>query len=155
MEYQSNETTHAVGEVKLTYTRREEICDTKVRTSADINEVFQHFADKDTIEFDETAAVISLDAAQRVTSYYVVSIGGQVKAQVDIRKVMCFALLTNAKAIALCHNHPSGSLIPSKQDDELTNAVRRASVTLDISLLDHVIITKNSGYYSYADHGRI
>ena len=64
------------------------------------------------------------------------------------------ALLANATNIALAHNHPSGNLRPSREDDRLTDKVKQAAKLLDITLIDHVIVT-NDGYYSYQDEGRL
>jgi len=52
-----------------------------------------------------------------------------------------------------CHNHPSGNLKPSQSDIRLTNKIKKASELLDIKLLDHLIITPNQEYYSFADEG--
>ncbi len=60
----------------------------------------------------------------------------------------------NASSIILSHNHPSGSLSPSKVDIELTSKLKKAGETLDIKVLDHVIISCE-GYYSFADEGAI
>lgn len=56
--------------------------------------------------------------------------------------------------MVLCHNHPSGNLRPSREDDRLTESLRQAAVTVNLRLLDHVIVTDGK-YYSYADEGRI
>ena len=57
-------------------------------------------------------------------------------------------------SMVLCHNHPSGNLRPSREDDRLTESLRQAAVTVNLRLLDHVIVTDGK-YYSYADEGRI
>ena len=98
--------------------------------------------------------VLLLNQAGRVIDSMLVSRGGLASASVDVRLIVREAIVRRATAVVLCHNHPSGNLIPSRQDDGLTTAVRQACYTMDISLLDHVIFT-DSGYYSYADHGRI
>lgn len=69
---------------------------------------------------------------------------------VDVRLVLKKALELNAIAIILCHNHPSGKLKPSNADKLLTNKLKIASETMDIKVLDHVIITEND-YFSFAD----
>jgi DNA repair protein RadC len=55
-----------------------------------------------------------------------------------------------AKGLILAHNHPSGSLKPSKADQQITSKIRQAAKILDIGLLNHIIIS-NEGYYSFAD----
>jgi DNA repair protein RadC len=64
------------------------------------------------------------------------------------------ALKANSCAIILSHNHPSGNLKPSRQDEELTQKIKQAGQLLDIKLLDHVIIT-NEAYFSFADEGLV
>jgi DNA repair protein RadC len=73
---------------------------------------------------------------------------------VDIRLLMKRALDLCASAILVAHNHPSGNLVPSDEDIELTNKIKRAGDFLDIRLIDHLIVFENQ-YYSLADEGRI
>ncbi len=84
----------------------------------------------------------------------VLSRGGLTETAVDIRLVVKHALLADATVIALCHNHPSGSLRPSRQDDELTRRTAKACSMMNLHLLDHIILT-DGAYYSYADEGRL
>ena len=122
-----------------------------IRTSRDIYDWFYPvMADKQV----EECHVLLLNQASRVIDSITVSKGGLASASVDVRCIVREAIVHRATAIAMCHNHPSGNLMPSRQDDGLTTAVRQACYTMDISLLDHVIFT-DGGYYSYADHGRI
>ena len=83
-----------------------------------------------------------------------IAMGGLTATTVDVRILCKQALLHNATAIALCHNHPSGSLTPSRQDDNLTRQVREAAQTLGIRLIDHIIVSTR-GYYSYNDQGKL
>lgn len=83
-----------------------------------------------------------------------ISKGGISQSLVDIRIILREAILSSATSIVLCHNHPSGSLKPSGQDDKITERLRKASETMNIRLLDHLIISEQ-GYYSYADEGRL
>ncbi|MBO6187422.1 MAG: DNA repair protein RadC [Prevotella sp.] len=83
-----------------------------------------------------------------------VSHGGITEVSVDIRIIMREALLANTTILAACHNHPSGSLRPSKQDDALTNSIKAACDVMRIKFLDHIIIT-DGAYYSYHESGRI
>lgn len=81
-----------------------------------------------------------------------ISHGGISEVSVDIRIIMREALLAKATVIAVCHNHPSGSLRPSRQDDALTQSIRKAAEVMRIHFLDHVIIT-DGNYYSYHEQG--
>ena len=80
--------------------------------------------------------------------------GGISEVLVDIRILMKEALLANATIMAVCHNHPSGSLHPSRMDDELTQTLARACQLMHIRFLDHVIIT-DGAYYSYHEEGLV
>ena len=80
--------------------------------------------------------------------------GGITEVAVDVRIIMREALLANATILAVCHNHPSGSLRPSQQDNLLTESIHRACNTMRIHFLDHVIIT-DGHYYSYRESGRV
>lgn len=81
-----------------------------------------------------------------------VSQGGLTETAVDVRVIMREALLNNATVIAACHNHPSGNLRPSKADDELTQAIKKACECMRVKFIDHVIVT-NGNYYSYHEEG--
>ena len=80
--------------------------------------------------------------------------GGLSETSVDIRVVLKEALLANAVVVVLAHNHPSGSLNPSMYDDKITSTLKKACDTMNIRLIDHLIVTDN-GYYSYCDEGKI
>lgn len=83
-----------------------------------------------------------------------VSHGGITETAVDIRIVMKEAILNNATVLAACHNHPSGNARPSRQDDQLTERIRKACDIMRIYFLDHVIVT-DGAYYSYSEKGRL
>ena len=82
-----------------------------------------------------------------------ISHGGITETAVDIRIIMKEAVLANCTVLAVCHNHPSGNLKPSSQDDDLTKDIKRACGLMRIHFLDHVIITDGQ-YYSYHESGR-
>ena len=71
---------------------------------------------------------------------------------VDMRILFRKALEMKARSFVIAHNHPSGNIEPSNQDIELTRKIRKAGDTLDIILLDHLVITSH-GFYSFADYG--
>ena len=98
--------------------------------------------------------VLLLNQASKIIDKVKVSSGGLNAAAVDVRCILREALLKRASAIALCHNHPSGNIRPSREDDRLTQQVNQASQCMNIHLVDHVILT-DGAFYSYADEGRI
>lgn len=80
--------------------------------------------------------------------------GGIAETVADVRLILREALLAGASAIALCHNHPSGNPQPSGHDDSLTQRLKQAADTMNIRLVDHVIVCENT-YYSYNDNGKL
>ena len=83
-----------------------------------------------------------------------ISIGGITETSADIRIIMRDAVLNNATILAVCHNHPSGSISPSRQDDMLTQSIQKACQLMRIHCLDHVIVT-DGAYFSFHEAGKI
>lgn len=103
----------------------------------------------------ELAFAVYLSSSNGILRILNVGIGGIDSTLVDNRVVIGEALRLNATAIALVHNHPSGSIIPSKEDDKLTKSLQDACSLMNIRFIDHVIISSNGAdYYSYHDRGR-
>lgn len=100
----------------------------------------------------EVFAVLFLNRSNKVNHFQIVSEGGITGTVADPRIILKKALEENAVNIILCHNHPSGSLKPSKADEELTYKIKEAAKYFDIKVLDHVIVS-DDGYYSFADEG--
>lgn len=90
---------------------------------------------------------------QEITRSRITS-GSQTASVFDSHKILKRALLEEADGIVMCHNHPSGNLLPSAQDDSITHLLFEACRAVQIRLLDHVIVTTR-GYYSYRDEGRL
>ncbi len=93
-----------------------------------------------------------LNQSGKVIDRVRISIGGIAGTYVDIRVVMREALLHQATQLAVVHNHPSGNRKPSQEDRNLTARISKAAETMNIRLIDHVIICE-SCYYSFADEG--
>lgn len=83
-----------------------------------------------------------------------ISRGGISETSVDIRIIMKECVMNNATILAVCNNHPSGSLKPSRADEDLTQSIKRACQTMRIYFQDHVIVT-GSHYYSFHENGKI
>jgi DNA repair protein RadC len=96
--------------------------------------------------------VLFLNNSNKVVAKSQICKGGLSATIVDIRLVFKRALELASVAIVVCHNHPSGKLQPSTADAQLTQKIKEAGVTLDIKLLDHLIITEKA-YFSFADEG--
>lgn len=102
----------------------------------------------------EQAHVLYLNQNFRLIRTVKIGQGGITCTLVDVRIIMREAVLCNATVIALVHNHPSGSLTPSRDDDLLTQNVKKAASVMNIHLMDHVIIT-DGAYYSYRESGKL
>jgi DNA repair protein RadC len=100
----------------------------------------------------EVFAVIFLNRANKVRHFEIVSEGGITGTVADPRVILKKALEEDAVSIILCHNHPSGSLKPSRADENLTAKIKEAARFFDIRVVDHIIVSE-SGYYSFADEG--
>ena len=90
----------------------------------------------------------------RLIKKVLISHGVISEVSVDVRIIMREAVLSNATILAVCHNHPSGNISPSRADDQLTQAIKRASEVMRLHFLDHVIVT-DGNYYSYHEQGKI
>jgi len=100
----------------------------------------------------EVFAVLFLNRANKINHFEIISEGGITGTVADPRIILKKALEEDAVNIVLAHNHPSGSLKPSRADEELTNKIKEAARYFDIRVLDHIIVS-DLGYYSFADEG--
>ncbi len=98
--------------------------------------------------------ILHLNHGHKLISKECLSRGGIASTLVDIKLMMKGAVDKVSSGIILIHNHPSGNVFPSVQDNQLTQRVKQACQILDIKLLDHLIFTTN-GYYSYNDEGKL
>jgi len=120
----------------------------KVSSPSDIYAVLKRYANARTERF----VVLTLDGAHQVIKANIISIGLVNRTVVHPREVFYPAIVQNACAIVVSHNHPSGKLDPSPEDKDITDRLRSASEILGIALLDHVILGRG-GYYSFVEHG--
>lgn len=104
------------------------------------------------IEHIEEMYIILLNNANKSLGYSKISSGGTKGTLVDIKIIFQIALMGNASAFIIAHNHPSGNLKPSNSDVTLTKKIKAAGEIMDIKLLDHLILTKE-GFMSMVDEG--
>lgn len=100
----------------------------------------------------EVFAVLFLNRANKINHYEIISEGGITGTIADPRIILKKSLEHDAVSIILCHNHPSGSIKPSRADEELTRKIKEAASYFDIKVLDHIIVSED-GYFSFADEG--
>jgi len=146
---------YKLAEIQISYS-----CDVpkdkrrKIRSSTDAYVIAKAVWNMDTIELQEEFKILLVNRAQEVIGVYFLSKGGITSTIVDPKLVFGIALKCSACGIVLVHNHPSGALRPSSVDLELTRKLKKGGKLLEISVLDHIILTKD-GYYSFADEGHL
>ncbi|MBI4947121.1 MAG: JAB domain-containing protein [Bacteroidetes bacterium] len=141
-----------ISEIEINYKPLKKTSDlTKVTTSRDASDFFRQIW-SERMQYVEEFYVLLLNRSNLIIGYLKLSEGGTNGTVVDAKIVFQASLKANAQAIILCHNHPSGNLKPSEADIGLTKKIKQAGITMDIPVLDHVILTYE-GYFSFADEG--
>ncbi len=153
MERTPTERFSEVAEVELIYKSKVKASHRPLITSSkSAYEILLKAWDENKIEFVEQFKVLLLNRANKVLGVYEVSSGGVTGTVADPKLIFVAALKANASSLIIAHNHPSGNLKPSRQDEELTAKIKQAGEFLDIKVLDHLIVTPEA-YYSFADEG--
>lgn len=133
-------------------TRDEDVAsDAQIKSSTDIYNMMRVKLER--LEYEEFW-VLYLSRSNRVIFEECMSKGGVSGTVTDVRLILKRAIELLASGIILVHNHPSGNLRPSPDDDRITTKAKEAAKLLDINVLDHLIITPTN-YFSYNDNGRI
>ena len=125
-----------------------------IRCSQDVDRFLRTIWNEKTLELVEEFYVICLNGSHEAIGWVKVSTGGLNSTSIDPRIIFGVALQTASTAIIVAHNHPSGSLEPSRQDKEVTKMLKDAGKILNIKVLDHIILTKDSSY-SFEEHGML
>jgi len=142
-----------VSEITVTYNPNNQHHPT-ILCSIDAYVLFLSFFPKETIALQERFVVMYLNRSNKVLGIYTVSIGGITGTVADPRLILATGLKVAATAVMLAHNHPSGSLKPSQADLDITEKIKCAGKYLDISVIDHFIISPEDGkYLSFSDEG--
>jgi len=147
METNSSQT---IPQVTLRY-HRSAVLDFEIRDSVAAANAIRHAFSPDTIDYCESFVAIYIDGSGRPIGWHQISSGGMTFVAVDIRVIMSAALVAGATRIIVAHNHPAGTLKPSDDDKRMTEKIKAACEILDIALLDHLIITRES-YFSFSDN---
>lgn len=143
-----------ISEVKLVYRTKVKASERlQIKCSKDAYDIFMGSWDQDSIEHVEEFKVMLLTRSNRILGIATISKGGVSGTVTDVRIVMQLAIKSNASGIIICHNHPSGNMQPSESDTRITQKIKESGNIMDIQLLDHLIVTPDDGYYSFADNG--
>jgi DNA repair protein RadC len=125
----------------------------KFESSKDAADYARQFYGSD-IEMYESVFLILLNAANNTIGWVKVSQGGITGSVIDVKMIAKYSVQSLASSVILVHNHPSGNIMPSVEDDNVTKNVKEGLNLLDIRLLDHIILTEDR-YYSYSDDDKI
>lgn len=131
------------------YNSMKHVCCTKCT-----EKIIREFADTDRIDLKEFFWVLLFSNANRLLGISEIASGSTRGVVINIKEIVQLALLTNASAIIIAHNHPSGKLSISESDIKLTKKLQQVADVMEITLLDHVIITSES-YTSFAQKGML
>lgn len=123
----------------------------QIRSSTDSERFARLIWDEDDMAILERFYAVFLNAKNEPVSWAEISMGGQRGTVVDMKLLMGHAVLAVACGMIVYHNHPSGSVQPSSADVEMTSKLKECCKIHDIVLLDHLILSQNGGYYSFAD----
>lgn len=146
---------YKIAEIELVYRTNVKASQRpQVTTSKEVYQILMQCWDRNKIEFVEQFKILLLNRAGRVLGIFEVSSGGVSGTVADPKLIFSAALKANASSLILAHNHPSGNTAPSEADRSLTRKVKEAGKLLEISVLDHVIVT-TEGYRSLADEGEM
>ena len=141
-----------VAEIQVSYRTKIKASERrKVATSKDVETAFRDIW-SDNMELQEEFYILLVNRSNRILGWYKLSQGGVTGTVVDAKLIFSIALKGLASSIILAHNHPSGNLQPSDADIKLTRRLKQAGEILDISVLDHLIMSLE-GYSSFADDG--
>jgi len=127
-----------------------EIEETKINSVKDAAEYAKKFYHED-IEIYESSFALFLTRANKVKAYIKISQGGTVGTIIDPILITKYAIDTLARSVILIHNHPSGNLTPSKSDKDTTSKILNGLKLFNIVLLDHIILSPDFNYYSFAN----
>lgn len=137
-------------EVQVHYKRPIYDAQKRITSSDDTVEVLRDFADSARLDHKEFFWVILLTNANQVIGISEVAVGTTNGVSVNVKEICQLAILTNASGVIVSHNHPSGKLVPSQSDRDITTRIKEILSIIDITLLDHIILT-SEGFTSFSD----
>lgn len=144
-----------VAEIQLSYTSNvKPSLRPQISSSRDAYQILKENWDESKLDLLEQFKVLLTNRANKVLGIFEVSTGGISGTVADPKLIFAGALKAGASGMILSHNHPSGNLKPSQADIDLTKKLKTGGNLLEISVLDHIILTSES-YYSFADEGLI
>lgn len=141
-----------VAEIELVYKGKDAYQRPVIQSAKDAYCLLRNHWDDNKLELLEQFKIILLDTNSECLGIAELANGSISCCLVDVRLIFVTALKSRATSIILAHNHPSGNLKPSTQDMKLTQKIMEGGSILDVTVADHLIVTRN-GYYSFANEG--
>lgn len=157
-EYEEPEKSKFISVYRVSLVRDQDVAfeQSPLSNSAQAHKIIQKLIETQGQSDREQFCIILLNAKNQMIGLNIVSTGSLTAATVHPREVLKSAILANACALILCHNHPSGDVSPSDADIALTKQIIQASKIMEIQIHEHIIISmEDERYYSFADHGII
>ncbi|QMU28790.1 JAB domain-containing protein [Adhaeribacter radiodurans] len=148
-----NKKINTVREIRLQYRSRITREAPVITTSEEAYQVLKNYYDPDYLGIREEIIILYLNNANKVLGVYRGFSGGMTATVVDIRLILAVALKGLSTGIIISHNHPSGSLTASEADKKLTHQLKKAGELFGIKVLDHVIVSPQGTFLSFADEG--
>lgn len=143
-----------LGEIEVSYRYDNALADRPIIKSAeDAIDVLRNLYHLERIGLQEQFVIVFLNRANKVIGSSNLFVGGLTGTVVDIKLVLAIGLKLMASSIIISHNHPSGNIKPSEEDKKITNKLCDASKLLEIQLLDHLVVTPDMKYFSFANEG--
>ena len=139
------------GNLNIRFTQVKEPKKVQIRSAKDAYNEFVKYYGADVYN-KEAFVVMYMNQANEIICIDTDTIGAMAQTMVDLPSILRKALVIGCRSMIVAHNHPSGNKQPSEADRQMTKKLVKACKTLELSVLDHVIVTDN-GYYSFADNG--
>jgi DNA repair protein RadC len=146
-----------VTEIEVVYKNKQKASERPtIKQSSDALTHLVDAYDSNTIGLQEQFVVLYMNNAHKVLGTYRAAAGGLTSTIADIRLILSVALKIAATSMIVSHNHPTGTLKPSSQDEDLTRRLKEAAKVMDIKLLDHLILSPcGTEFFSFADEGLV
>jgi len=140
------------SEIQIHYKRPLYSSMVHITCAEDADRVLREFLNPNQLDLKECFWVLLLSRASRLLGISLISVGEVSGVAVNIKEIFQLSLLTHASSVIVAHNHPSGNLEPSKNDIKMTEKIAHGLSLLEVTLLDHIVIT-SEGFTSFANDG--
>ena len=151
-----NDMLNNVAEISLSYNYKVKAKDrAKATNSEELAKAFFGVYDKGSIEVTETSYCAVLDGKMSIIGIIKIGEGDSTTTHMNINRAFQAAIMCNGKYIAVCHNHPSGSLNPSEPDKRMTRLFCEGAKTINMRLIDHIILSPDGDCFSFNENGMI